>query len=70
MGGEWAETAIEHLLDDGVLTINDGYRAKHSEFSLQGMPFARAQNIDDGLRLQNTDLLPSSALPGIGPKLS
>ena len=58
------------LIRGGVLAIGDGYRAKHSEFSSSGLPFARAGNVNNGFHLQEADLLPLSALPRIGAKVS
>ncbi|NOQ93783.1 MAG: restriction endonuclease subunit S [Methylophaga sp.] len=45
------------LIKTGVLEIGDGYRAKNSEFSLTGLPFARAGNIKNGFQFELADLL-------------
>ena len=39
-------TPIANLIGNGDLVINDGYRAKNSELSAEGLPFARARNIN------------------------
>ena len=32
---------LADLVDDGVLVINDGYRAKNAELGSEGLPFVR-----------------------------
>ena len=48
-------TPIANLIDNGDLVINDGYRAKNSELSAEGLPFARARNINNGFRFEEAD---------------
>lgn len=36
---------VAELLADGVLVVNDGYRAKNSELAEHGIPFVRAGNL-------------------------
>ncbi|MEJ5309970.1 MAG: restriction endonuclease subunit S [Anaerolineae bacterium] len=69
MGGEWT-TPIEELIDTGDLVINDGYRAKNSELSTDGLPFARAQNINNGFHFENADCFPELGLDKVGIKIS
>jgi type I restriction enzyme S subunit len=63
-------TPIEDLIRDGALLINDGYRAKNSELSSIGMPFARAGNINDGFKFEDADRVPSETLAKVGNKRS
>jgi type I restriction enzyme S subunit len=61
---------IEHLIAVGLMEIGDGYRAKNSELSDQGIPFARAANINDGFKFDSADLFPVDALSRVGNKIS
>ena len=63
-------TAVEDLIRDGALLINDGYRAKNSELSSTGMPFARAGNINDGFKFDDADCVPPETLAKVGNKRS
>lgn len=54
---------IEELINAGLLEIGDGYRAKNSELSGAGIPFARAANINDGFKFDAADFFPLEALP-------
>lgn len=58
------------LITDGVLVIGDGYRAKNSELSSTGVPFARAGNIDGGFLFKGADCFPFSTLNKVGEKIS
>ena len=58
------------LIEDGVLEIGDGYRAKNSELSMEGLPFARAGNIDDGFQFDDCDRFPLKDIPRVGNKVS
>jgi type I restriction enzyme S subunit len=58
------------LVDAGVLIIGDGYRAKNSELSAVGVPFARAGNIDGGFHFDDADCFPLGALVRVGDKVS
>jgi type I restriction enzyme S subunit len=40
-----------------VLEVGDGYRAKRSELAEEGLPFARAGNINGGFRFEGAELL-------------
>ena len=59
---------IADLIEANDLQINDGYRAKNSELSKFGLPFARAQNINNGFHFQAILVmlsLPPRALLGV-----
>ncbi|HOT29393.1 MAG TPA: restriction endonuclease subunit S [Candidatus Ozemobacteraceae bacterium] len=68
MAGDLFE--VEELIRRGVLLINDGYRAKNSELSKVGIPFARAGNIDEGFHFQDADRVPFETLEKVGLKRS
>ncbi len=70
MAGESLEVTTSDLIDRGVLQIGDGYRAKNSELSLSGLPFARVSNINDGFRFDDADHFPESDLAKVGEKIS
>lgn len=61
---------VEQLIAERVLEVGDGYRAKNSELSSSGVPFARAGNINDGLQFQNVDYFPEEQLHKVGNKVS
>jgi type I restriction enzyme S subunit len=48
---------VQEIVDAGILEIGDGYRAKRSELDEEGMPFARAGNIDGGFQFEGAELL-------------
>ncbi len=58
------------LIAEGSLSIGDGYRAKNSELSTSGLPFARAGNIDDGFHFDHADRFPVQDLARVGEKVS
>jgi type I restriction enzyme, S subunit len=58
------------LIGDGKLSIGDGYRAKNSELSTLGLPFARAGNIDGGFHFEDADRFPEEGLVKVGDKVS
>jgi len=58
------------LIDCGALEIGDGYRAKNSELSATGIPFARAANIRAGFQFDGADRFPAEDLPKVGNKIS
>jgi type I restriction enzyme S subunit len=63
-------TTTEALIRQGLLFIGDGYRAKNSELSTDGLPFARAGNIDGGFNFESADRFPRNELGKVGNKLS
>ena len=70
MGGNYEQHDVEVLLQEGALVINDGYRAKNSELSDTGIPFARAGNIDGGFHFEDADRVPTHTLAKVGLKRS
>lgn len=70
MAGDYEEHEVEVLLREGALLINDGYRAKNSELSNTGIPFARAGNIDGGFHFEDADRVPAHTLAKVGLKRS
>jgi len=63
-------TLIQRLIDEDILLINDGYRAKNSELSDSGLPFARISNINNGFLFDDTDRFPVENLQRVGLKVS
>ncbi|MEZ5326475.1 MAG: restriction endonuclease subunit S [Verrucomicrobiales bacterium] len=61
---------IADLIEAGHLLINDGYRAKNSELSPVGIPFARAGNINNGFHFEDADRVPDETLTRVGIKRS
>jgi type I restriction enzyme S subunit len=70
MAGDYKEHEVEVLLREGALLINDGFRAKNSELSNTGIPFARAGNIDGGFHFEGADRVPEHTLAKVGMKRS
>lgn len=70
MAGEFEQHEVANLISSGKLMINDGYRAKNSELSREGIPFARAGNIDGGFHFEDADRVPSDTLVKVGQKRS
>jgi type I restriction enzyme S subunit len=70
MAGDILPTPIKELIEDGVLFIGDGYRAKNSELAPSGLPFARVQNINNGFQLDEVDHFPVADLHRVGNKIS
>ncbi|WP_242396233.1 restriction endonuclease subunit S [Anaeromyxobacter oryzisoli] len=60
----------QQLIDERVLEINDGYRAKNSELGAPGLPFVRAGNIDAGFHFEDADVLSAEYLERAGSKVS
>jgi type I restriction enzyme S subunit len=67
---EWNTYNIKELINKKLLYIGDGYRAKNSELSCVGIPFARAGNINSGFNFENADLFPTNQLHKVGDKVS
>jgi type I restriction enzyme S subunit len=64
------EKLVSDLAADGVLQVGDGYRAKNEEMASEGLPFARAGNIDNGFDFVGADLLGSPGVSKAGDKVS
>jgi type I restriction enzyme S subunit len=69
-----ASSRCEHLVSDLIadrrLVVGDGYRAKNSELSKTGLPFARAGNISIGFDFDECDYFPAHKLSNVGNKVS
>jgi type I restriction enzyme S subunit len=70
MAGDVTATSIAELIDNGILAVNDGYRAKNSELSHHGLPFARAQNVNNGFHFEGADCFPLENLHKVRIKIS
>ena len=68
--GEGGQQRVQDLIDDGVLVVGDGYRAKRVELADEGLPFARAANIDGGFHFDGAELLGHEGIERAGHKLS
>lgn len=68
--GEIQSTITSLLISQGKLSIGDGYRAKNSELTQSGIPFARAGNINNGFKFENCDFLPFTYKQKVGDKIS
>lgn len=66
----WVPRSTGDLIAEGSLAIGDGYRAKNSELSTFGLPFARAGNIDGGFQFDHVDRFPEQELSKVGDKVS
>jgi type I restriction enzyme, S subunit len=60
---------VAKLIQDNILTIGDGYRAKNVELAATGIPFARVANIDGGFNFAEADLFPLDGLSKVGEKI-
>jgi len=70
MATEPRRYAVADLIAQGALYIGDGYRAKNEELSSNGLPFARAGNIDGAFRFEASDRFPREGLSRVGLKVS
>lgn len=70
MAGKWPLYDVRALIDANMIAIGDGYRAKNAEFSPNGVPFARAGNINNGFQFSGADHFPEEDLQKIGDKTS
>lgn len=68
--GEWQTHETDALIGGRKLFIGDGYRAKNEELSGEGLPFARAGNIDGGFNFRDADRFPKKKLSRVGNKVS
>lgn len=67
---EWKEYEVKTLIKKELLSIGDGYRAKNSELSDEGIPFARAGNLNGGFEFSNCDRFPTENIRKVGEKKS
>ena len=67
---EWRTFETAQLINSGILAIGDDYRAKNSELSAEGLPFARAGNIDNGFHFEGADCFPMANFSKVGEKVS
>ena len=67
---EWKEYTVDNLIKENVLAVGDGYRAKNSELSTSGIPFARAGNINGGFNFEKADFFPTDNLSLVKDKKS
>jgi len=70
MAGERHRYEVPDLIARGQLFIGDGYRAKNEELSTDGLPFARAGNIDGGFHFLDADCFPLENIDRVGNKVS
>lgn len=70
MSSNWKEFRVDRLIDQQILAIGDGYRAKNVELSSAGIPFARVSNIDGGFDFKAPDYFPIDGLHKVGEKIS
>ena len=66
----WTPHSTGDLITQGSLLIGDGYRARNSELSTTGLPFARVGNIDGGFQFDDADRFPEHDLAKVGEKVS
>ena len=66
----WTPHSTGDLIAQGSLSIGDGYRARNSELSTTGLPFARVGNIDGGFQFDGVDRFPEHDLAKVGDKVS
>lgn len=70
MAGDLHVWKTSDLIAGGHLVIGDGYRAKNEELSTEGLPFARAGNIDAGFNFRDADRYPKENISRVGNKVS
>lgn len=58
------------LIKEGVLAIGDGYRAKNDELGIEGMPFIRAAELNNGFDTVSAERLRTDRLPAAKGKHS
>lgn len=66
----WERLSNAQLINEGILEIGDGYRAKNSELDSEGLPFARAGNIKNGFQFEGADLLSKKSVIKAKEKVS
>jgi len=66
----WNSFKVIDLINSNALQIGDGYRAKISEFSKQGLPFVRASDVNKEINLNAADCIDMNHLRKAGNKIS
>jgi type I restriction enzyme, S subunit len=66
----WKTHRVDDLTRQNILVVGDGYRAKNSELSFSGLPFARGANINQGFHLEGAECLDAANLHRAGEKIS
>lgn len=61
---------VQHLIDEHVLQIGDGYRAKNDELIAPGLPFLRAADLNGGINTAEADTLCEASVLKAGSKVS
>jgi len=69
-GLDAVQVKAAELSDEGILEISDGYRAKNSELGAEGLPFARAGNLNSGFDLEGADRLCPASVAKAASKIS
>ena len=67
---DWAVHENRRLIRERALEIGDGYRAKNSEFGEDGLPFARAGNVNGDFNFVDADILDSKSVAKAKEKVS
>ena len=71
MLSEWREATFAQLIEEGVLEIGDGYRAKNSELGGAGPIFLRAGHVrDTRIDFRGVDRFRGELEPRLLPKMS
>lgn len=63
-------TIASELVNEGVLQIGDGYRAKNAEMREDGLPFIRAGNLNGGFDVSGAERLSLTSVQKAGDKVS
>lgn len=64
------ETTVARLVEERIVDIGDGFRAKNSDLAADGIPFARARNLIDGFDFAAADRVPESLARVVAAKCS
>lgn len=65
-----ARAKARELIAEGILQIGDGYRAKNEELGVEGVPFIRAGELNNGFDTANADRLKPDRIPAAKGKQS
>lgn len=61
---------VRDLIEEQVLQIGDGYRAKNDELAAPGLPFLRAADLNGGINTANAATLSAASVSKAGSKIS